>query len=198
MKTAVKFCCTACHCSLDHAHFYGYDPYCDRCAPCPDCARPSRGLGRCATCQACVIESSEQALFLLPRVLGFLQSQGILLAPAHGPEAVARLRKGLPAATCTALLAHQLTHAWQQENCPEQSPQLSEGLACWIERRMYLSLGRKDRADAMVRNPDHIHGDGLRLMLHLEERVGTANLLKKVRTLNDFPVWLRLTTLLGL
>jgi hypothetical protein len=35
-------------------------------------------------------------------------------------------------------------------------------------------------------------------MLALEEKVGTEALLKKVRLLTDFPMWLRLSTLLGL
>lgn len=229
MATTTTLCCTACHCDLKQYHLYGDDPYCDRCAPCPDCARPSRGLGRCAPCQASVVDSSAQALFLLPRVLGFLESQGILLHRVPGilvtdeipavcvagfreehrqaksirglmlhEENLVWLRSGLPAATCAAALAHELTHAWQIENCPDQSRQLSEGLTCWVQRRMLLSLGYTQAANRMVMNEDHVYGDGLRLMLHLEDHVGTSNLLKKVRMLTDFPMWQRLTTLLGL
>jgi len=224
-----ELCCTACHKVLETAHIYGHDLYCDRCAPCPDCDRPSRGLGRCVACEASLIESGPQALFLLPRVLGFLQSLGIMLhrtpdilmtdeIPAtniagfreehmlvshikgmmFNEKNLVWLRSGLPAAQCAAILTHELTHAWQHENCPDQSRQLSEGLAVWTQRRMLLCLGHNRAANRLVENPDHVYGDGLRLMLALEEKIGTRALLKKVRLLTDFPMWLRLSTLLGL
>lgn len=176
--------CAACHCNLPDGHYLQDDDcYCDRCWSCPDCARPVPGGGRCAACQTPGVEVSR----VLPGVLGFLQTLGIEMTrtPPVG------LRPGRPAAVCAGLLAHELTYAWQAEHCPQQSSQLREGLARWVQRRMLLQLGQTRLARRLVL--DDIRSGSLRRCLRLEARVGERRLLDLIRELPDFPLCFKLS-----
>jgi len=97
--------------------------------------------------------------------------------------------KGYPYWFTSAVLAHEHAHAWQQEHCPRQSQDLMEGFAAWVEWRVVSNLGYTTFAENMYKLPCPIYGRGLRRCLQLEQQVGTAGLLTRVKSMRNFSLW---------
>lgn len=85
-------------------------------------------------------------------------------------------------------LCHELTHAWQRENCPSQSDTLREGLAVWVEYKAYVWDGAYTQAKKLNSGmADPIYGTGYRFIQKVEDQYGEENVLDYVKTLRDVP-----------
>lgn len=93
----------------------------------------------------------------------------------------------IPTWLFTSILAHEHTHAWQRENCEQQSLELVEGLACWVEWKVLLHLGRDRMAAERLASQEPYYGPGLRQCVQLEEEVGQDGMLAAVMGLREFP-----------
>jgi hypothetical protein len=81
----------------------------------------------------------------------------------------------LPRARLTAVLAHEIAHAWQAEACPdEQGTRLREGFAEWVSWR--LLEGREGCAGErrVIEARSDAYGDGFRVFAGLEARGGAS------------------------
>lgn len=86
----------------------------------------------------------------------------------------------LPRVMTTAVLTHEMAHAWQAENCPQdQSPMVKEGFAEWVAYCAVKELGERRYLERMKERTD-IYGRGLHRMLELESRLGARGLLRRV------------------
>jgi hypothetical protein len=79
----------------------------------------------------------------------------------------------MTSARASAVLAHELAHAWQSENCPDdQGARVREGFAEWVAWKLLDGLeecrGERDVIEA--RTDDY--GVGFRLFVDLESRRG--------------------------
>jgi hypothetical protein len=96
------------------------------------------------------------------------------------------IRSGLPIWLFASIAAHEHTHAWQWEHCPGQTLQLKEGLARWIQLKVLLDLGHKNRAHELIMDECPVYGEGLRLCIQLEKKVGLADMLTTVCSMQSF------------
>ena len=79
----------------------------------------------------------------------------------------------LPRARLTSVLAHEIAHAWQAENCPdEQGRRLREGFAEWVAWR--LLEGREACAGErrVIEARTDVYGQGFRVFAELQARPG--------------------------
>ena len=97
-----------------------------------------------------------------------------------------------------SLLAHELVHAWQNENglsgCEKQ---LLEGFAVWVEMRVLYRLKAPAVAANHVSRRDRVYGQGLRKCLSIEVACGVDGLLAFVRENLRFPFWVNLKGAFG-
>ena len=85
----------------------------------------------------------------------------------------------LPRARLTAVLAHEIGHAWQAEKCPEaQGPRLREGFAEWVSWRLIEGRAGCDGERAVIERRSDLYGEGFRLFAGLE-----------TRSWSDAPLW---------
>jgi hypothetical protein len=78
----------------------------------------------------------------------------------------------------TAVLAHELAHAWQAQNCPDaQGVRIREGFAEWVAWKLLEGLpgGEGERARIAARTDDY--GTGFRIFRGIEERRGIPDVL---------------------
>lgn len=85
-------------------------------------------------------------------------------------------------------LCHELTHAWQAENCPPQDIYLREGLAVWVQYKSLRWVG----AYTMARNlnqyiADPVYGVGYRFVQKLEDKYGESGVLEEIRKYRRIP-----------
>lgn len=85
-----------------------------------------------------------------------------------------------------ATLLHELTHAWQMENCPVQSPELAEGFARWVEYKGLQYAELYLLADRLLQVRDPWYGLGLHKWLELEDKIGISGCLQYARNRKDF------------
>jgi len=91
----------------------------------------------------------------------------------HGRKRAVYVEFGLPQILMTQVLAHELAHAWQGENCPLlRDPLFREGFAEWVAYRVLLALGAVKKVALMEGRTD-LYGQGLQAMLGLERAGGT-------------------------
>jgi hypothetical protein len=83
-------------------------------------------------------------------------------------------------------LLHEYTHAWQEENCPKQSPVLREGFARWVEYKGLKAIGFDLLAESYVGDRDPWYGLGLCKMFELEDKIGEKACLEYAKTHKDF------------
>ena len=79
-------------------------------------------------------------------------------------------------------LAHELTHAWQSTEAPQQDRKLCEGFARWCEYHVLQAAGHSARAAGLLRDPDPDYGGGLRFLVNLEAAQGAAAVIEYART----------------
>lgn len=88
---------------------------------------------------------------------------------------------GLPQILMIQVLAHELAHAWQGENCPLlRDPLVREGFAEWVAYRVLLAMGAVKKAVLMEQRMD-LYGQGLQLMLALERQEGVGAVFQACR-----------------
>ena len=102
----------------------------------------------------------------------------------YNPEMV-YIMSGKTALEDGGVLAHELTHAWQTRNCPQQDRALVEGFASWVEYQYFMSHNASERAEAMKRNSDPDYGASLVDLLDREKRMGRPAFLAWVRKARD-------------
>ena len=72
-----------------------------------------------------------------------------------------------------AILAHEIAHAWQSENCPEnQGMKVREGFAEWVSWKVIAGIPSCDRECAKILARMDEYGQGFRIFRGLEERQG--------------------------
>ena len=77
-----------------------------------------------------------------------------------------------------AVLAHELAHAWQAENCPdEQGLRLREGFAEWVAWRALEGLPGHEAERRMITRRTDEYGLGFRVFAGLDARGGPAHAL---------------------
>ena len=92
----------------------------------------------------------------------------------RGRKRTIHVESGLPQILMIQVLAHELAHAWQGENCPLlRDPLFREGFAEWVAYRVLLALGAVKKAALMLQRTD-LYGQGLRAALALEQQGGPA------------------------
>ncbi len=78
----------------------------------------------------------------------------------------------------TAVMAHELAHAWQAQHCPdEQGTRIREGFAEWVSWKLLAGLpgGERERERIEARCDDY--GVGFRIFHGIEERGGVDAVL---------------------
>ncbi|MEQ8223778.1 MAG: LIM domain-containing protein [Candidatus Eremiobacterota bacterium] len=91
---------------------------------------------------------------------------------------------GLSYERALAVLSHELTHAWQIDNCPrDQRLVYREGFAQWLAYKVMLHKGYTDEAEALLASQDAIYGEGLKFMISVEAYYGVNGTIEYVKTL---------------
>ncbi|OQA16426.1 MAG: LIM domain protein [bacterium ADurb.Bin363] len=89
---------------------------------------------------------------------------------------------GLIPVRAIGTLAHEYTHAWQAENCPDnQDISIREGFAEWISYKVLKVKGYNRMAENMLKTSDPVYGEGLKKMLQIEKEEGLKGVLKYAR-----------------
>jgi hypothetical protein len=93
-----------------------------------------------------------------------------------GGQATIHVLSHLPETRATAVLAHELAHAWQAENCPDaQGLRVREGFAEWVAWRLLEGVdGCGPERDVIAARTDE-YGLGFRFFTTLEERNGASH-----------------------
>ncbi|MCD4783615.1 MAG: basic secretory family protein [Candidatus Eremiobacteraeota bacterium] len=82
-------------------------------------------------------------------------------------------------------MCHEMTHGWQDENCPGQTRILREGLARWVEVKALQWSGAHTLARQIHRTADPIYGVGYKFILKVEDKYGEKGVLPYVLKLKD-------------
>ncbi|MBS2037707.1 hypothetical protein JST97_22175 [bacterium] len=173
--------------------------------------------GRCRFCWASQVSTLQEGLDLYPAAYEFLHEvMGLSLTrvpelkltleqpevrvrqysralPGGGPgglhssEGWIWVKGDYPDHLCVLVLVHELAHAWQHENCPPLSDELTEGFAVWMQYQCALHLDYPELAQVMVDNPCPVYGGGLRACLAWEKAHGTARFLSELLSSRDIP-----------
>lgn len=89
---------------------------------------------------------------------------------------------GLKRERFKAILAHELTHAYQRENDLFMKNKLfKEGLARWVEYKILLQEGEEDEARKLLKIKHWIYGKGITRFIELEKGTGEKDLVTKLR-----------------
>ncbi len=98
-----------------------------------------------------------------------------------GRRRVVYAETGLPQILLLQVLAHELGHAWQAENCPLLHDRFFvEGFAEWTAYRVLTTLGAVRKSALMLKRTD-LYGQGLQAVLALEGQRGAAGVLDAIR-----------------
>jgi len=77
-----------------------------------------------------------------------------------------------------AVLAHELAHAWQVENCPDaQGPRLREGFAEWVAWKALEGIPDCLGEREIIESRSDEYGDGFRVFVELERTRGADGVL---------------------
>lgn len=91
---------------------------------------------------------------------------------------------GLSYERALAVLCHELTHAWQIDNCPlDQRLVYKEGFAQWVAYKVMLTRGYTDEANILLSSRDAVYGEGLRFMINVEAYYGARGTIDYVKTI---------------
>ncbi|HXE73927.1 MAG TPA: hypothetical protein VNO81_14805 [Candidatus Nitrosotenuis sp.] len=107
----------------------------------------------------------------VPQVLGQGRAHQILVAP------------GLPRARFRAVLAHELAHAFQEEEGLFRGrPALREGMARWVEYHVLRRAGCHREARRLLRIRHYLFGKAVADIVRYEEQHGVAATMAWLRT----------------
>jgi hypothetical protein len=107
---------------------------------------------------------------------------------SHSPETI-WIVNGQTRTRTIADMVHELTHAWQSDNCPLQDRMITEGLAVWCQYKALLSMGDSSYAKSMEKWDDPDYGGGLRLFLAIEKKDGIQGVIKFAKKETKPPKW---------
>lgn len=94
--------------------------------------------------------------------------------------------KGWARDFCAGITAHELTHAWQQENVPpQQSTVVKEGFAMWVEYKYYDFIGAYTNAQRVRETADPVYGVGFFAVFDVENRLGAGKVAQTMRSAVD-------------
>jgi len=80
---------------------------------------------------------------------------------------------GLTPRKILAVIAHEYSHAWQAENCPDrQDNRVREGFAEWVSFKILKTKGYNEEAENMLKTTDPVYGEGLKKYIDLEKKYG--------------------------
>ncbi len=97
-----------------------------------------------------------------------------------------RLLAGMNEDDLTATLAHEMTHAWQRENCtPAQGIVIQEGFARWVEYKVLDKIGAYIQANNVKESTHPTYRPGFIKMCEWEDEVGAKSLVQKIRKVNS-------------
>lgn len=97
------------------------------------------------------------------------------------------VREGLPEPVFYSVLIHELVHVWQSENCPEQSLELAEGVATWVEWKALKELDSKVLLETFEEQLYGVYLEGFKACLKAERKLGEVGFLEAARSWTDFP-----------
>ncbi len=139
-------------------------------------ARASRVLGlELEKVPELVVESSESISDRSKLELAPHSVCGLYARDALGRSTI-HVLSHLPEPRVTAVLAHELAHAWQAENCPDaQGLRVREGFAEWVAWRLLDGIDGCERERDVIASRTDEYGRGFRVFTNLEERAGVSN-----------------------
>ncbi len=106
---------------------------------------------------------------------------GLFQKDALGRTSI-RVLSHLSESRVSAVLAHELAHAWQAENCPaDQGTRLREGFAEWVAWKALDGLAEAAGERDVIAARTDAYGEGFRLFRGLEERQGMTGALRYAR-----------------
>jgi hypothetical protein len=89
---------------------------------------------------------------------------------------------GLRKKDLVGVLAHEMAHAWQSENCRTDIPLDDlEGFAQWVAYHALSNLGYREHARTLVQG-NNIYAEGLRRMLEIEARGGSEAVFDYIKS----------------
>ena len=89
---------------------------------------------------------------------------------------------GTPRHITLYALAHEFTHAWQNENAvKDQSDKISEGFAEWCAYKMLVEKDDREAAKLVENREDDVYGRGFRYFKNLEEKSSIASVVQHAR-----------------
>ena len=99
---------------------------------------------------------------------------------------------GLPLALFAGVCVHELGHVWLAQHGIVNLPAIDEeGFCEWLSHRHYVGIGSKVDmfyAEGIAKNRNPIYGDGFRKLKRLEERLGSAQIIKSLRRKKKLPL----------
>lgn len=79
---------------------------------------------------------------------------------------------------------HELTHAWQMENVPQdQDLVIREGFASWVAYKVLQMDGALIAASDIHDMADPVYGVGFKLMIDLEKTLGEKGVVERMKTM---------------
>ncbi len=92
------------------------------------------------------------------------------------------VQSGMKKERFRAILAHELTHAFQHEaGLYSTNKALREGLARWIEYKILLQQGQKEEAGKLLKLRSWVYGRGIIQFLELEKETGEHKLIPSLQ-----------------
>ncbi len=89
---------------------------------------------------------------------------------------------GLRKKDLVAVLAHEMAHAWESENCRRDLPlEDLEGFAQWVAYHALMNLGYEGYARTLA-NGKNIYAEGLRRMLEIQARSGSRAVFDYIKS----------------
>lgn len=101
----------------------------------------------------------------------------------HGRFHQVLVTPNLPRARFRAVLAHELTHAWQRENGSPHTHAMREGMARWVEYHVLHRGGMRKEAGRLLRLRYYLFGRAVGTILDHERKHGRRETLRWLATL---------------
>ncbi|HMB71517.1 MAG TPA: hypothetical protein VKU85_19565 [bacterium] len=103
---------------------------------------------------------------------------GLFVRDEEGAMTI-HLLSNLTESRATAVLAHELAHAWQAESCPDnQGLRMREGFAEWVAWKILASIPGGDAERRAIEARTDEYGLGFRFFADLEARDGAEGALR--------------------
>lgn len=94
--------------------------------------------------------------------------------------------KGLKKQRFKAILAHELSHAYERENgVLKHNKGMREGLARWIEYKMLVKEGEFKEAKKILKIKHWAFGRGIKKFIELEKEMGERQLIEYIKNIES-------------